>query len=90
MRILFYVDNLDNTKGQMLGVNDEVFGTDVYKDKLIEEVNHVLGDEPEPSAEIKAIAAALAADHKAQVEYKEYIFFYEDVEVFTIDTSLID
>ena len=85
MRILFYVDTLDNTKGQMLAVNDEVFGTNVYKDKLIEEVNHVLGDEPEPSAEIKAIAAALAADPKAEPEYKEYIFFYEDVEVFTID-----
>jgi hypothetical protein len=50
----------------------------------------VLGDEPEPSAEIKSIATALAVSPNKQVEYKEYIFFYEDVEVFTIDTSLID
>jgi len=85
MRILFFVDTLDNTKGQMLAVNDEVFGTDVYKDKLIEEVNHVLGDEDEPSDEAKSIANALAFDPNTQVEYKEYNFFYEEVEVFTLD-----
>ena len=84
MRILFFVDTLDNTKGQMLAMNDEVFGTDVYKKKLIEEVNHVLGDEEEPSDEVKSIANALAFDPKTKVEYKEYTFFYEEVEVFTL------
>ena len=86
MRILFYVDTLDNTKGQMLAINnDNVFRTDAYKDKLIEEVNNVLNADCEPTAEIKSIAIGLSDSPKAQVEYKEYIFFYEDVEVFTID-----
>lgn len=85
MRILFYVDTLDNTKGQMLAVNDEVFGTDAYKEKLIEEVNNVLNADCEPTAEIKSIAIGLSDSPKAQVEYKEYIFFYEDVELFEID-----
>ena len=84
MRILFFVDTLDNTKGQMLAMNDEAFGTDVYKKKLIEEVNHVLGDEDEPSDDVKSIADRLAFGPNVQVEYKEYIFFYEEVEVFSL------